>query len=122
MAVGLVVNNFAFEERADASVGEVPNLVGTGSQIGGQGLAVFAGNALANEFADVNPHLLVRLEGLLQLVFLCPLTIEDGEGGAGCLGAAIANGDDGAVLRVILPLASRPMRGKLIGKRRLRAP
>ncbi len=121
MAVGFIVDNLAFEERADALIGEFAEFVGAHRQIGGKCLPVLVGHLLANQFPHVNPHLFVGLEGLLQVVLRCSLIIEDGEGRLGWLGTAIAGGDDGIVVGVDFPHAAFPLEGELVGKGRLGA-
>ena len=76
---------------------------------------------LANELADVDPHLLFQLEGLLQLLFLRTLIVIDGERCLQGFGAAVAGGNERVVLGVVLPEAAYPVEGQLVGERRLRA-
>lgn len=102
-------------------MGKVADFVGAGGERAGQSVAVLVRSAFANEFADVHPHLIAGLEGLVQLVLLSPMIIEEGEGRFGWLGTAVTDSDDGIVLGIILPLATGPMAGKLVGEGRLGA-
>src|SRR5438067_12826631 len=121
MAVGFVIDDLPLKESADTGMGEIAEFVGAHRQIGGKRLPVFVGNLLSNELAYVDPHLFIRLQGLLQIVALGSLIIEDSESRLGWLGAAVACGDDRIVVRVILPHAALPLEGELVGKRRLGA-
>ena len=70
LAVGLVENDLALEERADGFVGEVADFVVSRGDGGGEEFAVDVRNMLADELAHVHPHLVAGLEGLLHLVSL----------------------------------------------------
>src|SRR6516164_2928908 len=68
VAEGFVVNDLAFIEAADEFVGEVTKGVGAGSKILWKQLSVLVGDLFANQLANIDPHLFVRLERLLQLI------------------------------------------------------
>jgi len=55
-------------------------------------------------------ELLVRLQGLLQVISLRPLIIEDGEGGLGWFCAAVPDGDERFLST--RPDAQKPCAGK----------
>ncbi len=80
VAVGLVINDFALEQAADRVIGKVTKFVGAHGQVRGKRCSILVRHMLTNELANIHPHLFVRLEGLLQVVSLGPLIIEDGEG------------------------------------------
>ena len=71
---------------------------------------------LTNQLSYIDPHLFIRLKGLLKIVALGPLIIEDGEGQPGWLGAAVPSSDDGIMVGVVLPLAAFPPKGQLVGE------
>jgi len=121
VAVSFFVDELALEERAVQVVVEVAEFVRAGRQLDRQHLTVLVWNVLADEFPDVDPHLFVRFESLFQIIPLGSLIIEEGETRAGWLKAAVANRDEGIVLRVVLPHAAFPGEGKLVGEWSLRA-
>jgi hypothetical protein len=74
-----------------------------GSHLGRDGLAIPARNLIANQLAQIEPHLLVRRQRLLDLVFVLAAMIVKRQLRPRRLDATVTNGDDGIVQAVSQP-------------------
>ncbi len=79
-------------------------------------MAVLVGNLIADQLAEVDQHLLVGCQHLLDLILLAPLIVEDGQFRFRGLVAAVACGEQGVVHAVHFPLSPFPVRCELIAE------
>ena len=79
VAVGFVHDHFSLVKAAQGIIVQIEKPVGSRGQAGRQGVAVLVRHLIADQFAEIQHHLLVGGKGLLDLVLAFFLIVEDGE-------------------------------------------